>query len=192
MRRAIHHQRTAWFEQHALLSFGRELQRFERRIKLRTLATLRFLLPVGLIQRVMLRVEKALSHHCDRAHERAGIRVFIFLMCLEGDVLKHIRLEDDFVRVEFSQCHQRTRAAHDPARRRDDRCGEAQFTQRFDHFLVRRIAAHCARFWHDLGNLVARAALSGVSALPGHAKEIYSARCERGGFNRFAEAGGDR
>ena len=128
----------------------------------------------------MLRVEETLPHRCNRPHQRAGIRALVFLVRLERDVLKHVRLHDDFVRVRLSQRHQRARSADDAACRCDDRCGEAEFAQWLNNFLVRRITASRAYLWRDFGNLIARAGLSGVGPLTWHAEEIHPAGSERG------------
>ena len=126
----------------------------------------------------MFRIEETLSHRRDCSHERTGIRALIFLMRLERDVLKHVRFHDDFVRVEFSQRHQRTRAAHDTACRHDDRCGETKFAQWINDFLVRRIPASRACLRRNFGNLIACTTLTDIRTLTGRTKKIHATRSE--------------
>jgi len=80
----------------------------------------------------MLRVKETLPHHGDRPHERTGIGTLVLLVRLEGDVLKDVRLHDDFIWILLGQGDKRAAATDDAPGRSNGRRGEAQFAVAHD------------------------------------------------------------
>src|SRR5436190_2822044 len=120
----------------------------------------------------MLLVEKNLPHRCDHAHQRARITPLITVVCLKTNMLKHIRLEDNFVWVRVRQRYQRARSANNSSARRNHSRRESQLPQWCERFIFRRIIPRGPVLRRNLRDLVTRPWLSKIRLLPWSAKEL--------------------
>src|ERR1035441_7770745 len=93
---AVGHKRAAGLEGNPHLPIRCGGERFKRGIELWPFAVLGMLLIIGVIERIVVRVEEALPHRGDYPHERTGISALLTGTRLEHDVLEDVRPDDDF------------------------------------------------------------------------------------------------
>ncbi len=177
---AVGHQGAAGLEggEHLPVRGGRE--RFERGIELGPFAALRMLLIISVIERIVARVEEALPHGGDDAHERARIGALIAGVRLEHDMLEDIGLDDDVVGVLLRQGDQGAGAADDPFGRDDHARGESQRAQRRQGLVFGRVVSHCPVFRRDLGHRVAGAAAARIGLRARYPEEPKAGRSQAG------------
>ena len=168
---AVRHQRAARLEDNPHLSVRSRGKRFEGRIELGPFAVLRMLLIIGVIERIVARVEEALPHRGDDPHQRAGIGALIAGTRLEHNVLEDIGPDDDVIGVFVGQCDQRAGAADDAPGRDNHTSGKAQSAQRRQSLVFWRVVPHRPILRRNPGHGFARARVAHVSLRPGRAVE---------------------